>query len=363
MREIDPFAFFYNHASAIRGLGGDARSPDPRYCFHTPYVEVRPGMAWFELSLSGVRASRGELALRVHAFRPESGENASLAAAGRLNVWVEDKQDLQVKVRFAALRDVKYAFYGHFLEDGDIFADGVAVALVEPEGEEAIYIEPPRSVLIVHDEKRDVRPANALIHAGPVQLNVPVSQDCSRSQLAEIGEASAGGEAFGRWSEAVCLAAMRAYGVSGTALEGQVVGPVTPAFWQELVAARFALRPMDEQPLGEDAGVFSDFLLWPTGPSTDPDPVARWEKVKAWLARLKIGGLAVIHLRYRYIPGPLHASSATDGEYLTRNEIGKWALRLIGEGFSVAPLAFLPSTDLILDEDGLAAFNLIVRRQ
>jgi hypothetical protein len=362
MRKIDPFAFFYNHASAIRGLGGESRSPDPRYCFHTPYVEVRPGLAWFELHLEGVRASRGDLALRIHAFRPESGENASLAAAGRMNVWVEEKQDLNIKVRFGALRDVKYAFYGHFLEDGEIHADGVSVALVEPEGEEAIYIEPPRSELAMVQEKSEVRPANALIHADPIRLNVPVSQDYGRSQLDELGLSPVDVNARTNWSEALCLAAMKAYGVAGTGLEGQIVGRATPAFRQELLSAKLALRDMDEEPQACDEARFADFLLWPAGPVLNAEPYARWKLVRTWLARLKIGGLAVLHLRYHYEPGPLHAASAIDGKHLTRNEIGKWVLRLIGEGYSVAPMAFAPSSDLILDEDGLAAFNLIVRR-
>lgn len=362
MREIDPFAFFYNHASAIRGLGGEGRSPDPRYCFHTPYVEVRPGVALFELSLIGVHSSHGELALRVHAFRPESGENASLAAAGRLNVWVEDKQDLSIKVRFGALRDVKYAFYGHFLEDGDIHADGVTVTLLEPEGQEHVFVEPPRSDLAAHEEKREVRPANALIHPGAPQLSVPVSQDCSWAQLEEAGLTAQGSEVIALWSEAFCMAAMQAYGIRGTGLEGQVVGPVSLAFWQDITSSDLAVRRLDEDIRAAEAVMFADFLLWPTGPGPQPDPALRWQTIRAWVERLKIGGLAVIHLRYRHEEGPLHAASAVDGDDLSRNEIGKWALRLIGEGFSVAPMAFLPSTELIFDEDGLAAFNLIVRR-
>jgi len=59
MRDIDPFAYYFNHSSAIPGLGGDSLSPDPRYCFHTDYIDVRPGPARYELLLRRVRASRG----------------------------------------------------------------------------------------------------------------------------------------------------------------------------------------------------------------------------------------------------------------------------------------------------------------
>jgi hypothetical protein len=83
-------------------------------------------------------------------------------------------------------------------------------------------------------------------------------------------------------------------------------------------------------------------------------PHERWSWIKTLLEHLKIGGLAVVVLLYRYTFGAVSASDAVDGADLTRNEIGKWVLRLIGEGFSVAPLAFLPYDEVILDKDGYA---------
>jgi hypothetical protein len=47
---------------------------------------------------------------------------------------------------------------------------------------------------------------------------------------------------------------------------------------------------------------------------------------------------------------------------LTRNEIGQWVLRLIGAGFSAAPLAFAPVAELARDEAGRAAIVLVFRR-
>ena len=47
---------------------------------------------------------------------------------------------------------------------------------------------------------------------------------------------------------------------------------------------------------------------------------------------------------------------------MTQNEIGRWALQLIGEGFSVAPLAFSTPEDLVLDPLGFARFALIAQR-
>src|SRR3954449_4167496 len=102
-REIEPFSFFLQHASAIPGLGGPNPGPDPNYCFHTPYHEYLPGIVIFRATLLEARASHGELALRVHAFRPESGQNASLVAGARMPLDQLGGESLDVAVRFAAL--------------------------------------------------------------------------------------------------------------------------------------------------------------------------------------------------------------------------------------------------------------------
>ena len=364
MRELDPFSFFINHASAIDGLGGGNMSPDPRYCFHTVYEEVRPGQAHYELRLSGVRASRGELALRVHAFRPHTGENASLVAGARLDVAVDAKQDLSVSVRFAALRNVHYAFYGYFIEDSDIHADSLTVLLHEPEGEEADYVEPPRSVLALEPAEYEVRPANALIHVVTPRLSAPVSQDCTRAQIAEVTAQHGPDASLEDWAETLCLNALRTYDIIAPALEGLIVGPCSARLSQSLAASGFSMTQMDSAPLpASNSSLFADFLVCPAAAPSDTDPARRWESAKAWLGRLKIGGLGVMLLRYNPQSGPSRGGLAVDGDRITRNEIGKWALRLIADGYSVAPLAFSAPEDLFLDDEGLASFVLIVRRQ
>lgn len=363
MRQIDPFSFFFNHASAVAGLGGDGLSPDPRYCFHTPYVLVRPGAASFELTLRDVRATRGELALRVHAFRPESGENASLVAASRLDVSTAQRVDLTATVRFAALRDVHYAFYGFFIEDSDIAARALEVALHEPEDGAVDFIPPPRSILAQHLPPREVRPANALIHVIAPHLAKPVSQDCTEAQIAEAATGVEGVAMTGDWAEMLCLAALGTYGIRDRALEALLVGPVSQAFATALGDAGFLLRQADTDDVpAPSSPVFADVVFWPQGLGHEPDPETRWSIVQAWLARLKIGGLGVITMRYRPEVEPVSCLDVTDGPDLTRNAIGKWALKLIGLGYDVAPLAFSLREDLRLDADGLARFALIVRR-
>ncbi len=356
MRALDPFAFWAGHASAIGGLGGEALSPDPRYCFHTTYIDVRPGPARFDLTLRRVRASRGELALRIHSFRPDTGENASLVAGARLVVAVDDPRDLQISVPFSALRHVKYAFYGYFIEDSDIHADGMAVSLQEFDGDVVEQAEPPRSLLALSRRDHDVRPANALIHVVTPHLNAPVSQACTRAQMAGL-------ESCDAWAEALCLNALRAYGVIVPALEGLIVGARSDRFAAALARAGFAIEAVAADPPPPIAsGLFGDFMAWPEGLWPEPDPVRRWNVVRAWFARLKIGGLGVMTCRYRPGDAQTSSSQAVEGPLISRNEIGKWALRLIAEGYSVAPLAFSDPEDLYPDADGLVRFALVAQR-
>lgn len=371
MREIDPFSFFIDHASAISGLGGDRQSPDPSYCFHTPYIEVRPGPAHYELRLKGVRASLGELALRVHAFRPDSGENASLVAGARLDISTDQPQDLSTEVRFVALRDVQYAFYGYFLEASDLHADDLSVIVHENEGEVEEYIEPPRSVLALDHVNKEVRPANALIYAAAPRLMSPVSQGCTIAQCNELETSKEHVKALtlpaaeiADWGEAVCLAALRTYGLLLPALEGLVVGDHSAAFLQCLMESGFLVRCEDIAPLpSASSSLFGDFVVSPELRAIGDDSADFWTVVRAWLGRLKIGGLGALVFRY----APSHLPSASERPsyqcHITPNEIGRWALRLIGDGYSVAPLAFPPPDSLVLDDLGLARFVLIVQRR
>jgi hypothetical protein len=364
MREIDPFSYYFDHASAIEGFGGNRRSPDPQYCFHTHYVDVRPGQARYELSLIGVHASQGELTVRVHAYKPLTGGNAALVAGARLYIDADERQDLSVSVKFIALCDVDYAFYGHFSGNSDVSAEAIEVYLDEPGGEAATYVEPPRSIMALDQEAVETRPANALIHYGAPILSVPVSQDCTYAQLAALGGAHADVDAaLAAWHEAVSLTALAAYGVDHPGLHGLLLSPARDTITVALEKAGFLVDCGEPTSLPDASSeIFHDFILWPRGPDPAGTAQTRLAAVTAWLGRLKIGGFSVLGLRYRANEGPISSALAMETTLLSRNEIGQWALRLIGAGYSVAPMAFVPSSDLVIGSDGLAAFSLIVRR-
>ncbi len=238
MREVDPFDYWESHSSAIEGLGGMERSPDPRYCFHTRYHEVREGRARFVLQMNGVRASFGELSMRVHAWKPDSDSNISLVSGARMMLHAEDDGELALPVHFAAQKGVLYALYGYLSEDSDVVAQTLKVAIDEPEDTGEQYPEPPRSVLAMETQAQETRPANALLHYGRTRIEQPVSQSCVHEQVAAFGSRARedGDLALAQWSEAVCLNALKTYGATYSGLEGLIVGPVS-ADYAELLAS------------------------------------------------------------------------------------------------------------------------------
>lgn len=368
MREVDPFDYWESHASALEGLGGLERSPDPRYCFHTRYHEVRPGRAGFVLRLEGVHATFGEIAVRVHAWKPESDSNISLVSGARMLLQSDPEESaLTLPVRFASQKGVLYALYGYLSEDSDAKVGKLHVLVDEPEDTGEIHPEPPLSILAMDQAASEVRPANALLHYGRPAPHVPVSQSCTHDQIAALGltghDADSG---LALWGEHLFLNALNAYGAVHSGLEGVIVRNEHEqgGTGYEEEVARFAsvVHRLVDPPPHRTSDEFFDFMLIPDALGRANDARQRWEDVEDWLARLKIGGLAIATLRYRPDGDLVSSATAGDAPVLSRNEIGQWVLRLIGGNYSVAPMAFAPVSDLVTDSRGLAGFILIVQR-
>lgn len=351
IRAINPFSYFVEHASQLRGFGGERPSPDPQYCFHTRYEAVRPGRAIYWLNLLGAQATQGELTVRVHAFRPDFGGSPLLAAGSRIDLQSRQRQELVTAIPFHAINGVEYALYAFFSEPTDLSVDQIEVLLEEPEGDDEIELTAPLSILAGPITAQEAGPATGLTHHGAVEMDRPVSQDCTWEQLG-AGHSITARMAY--WREAVCIASISAYDINLPDLCGWVVGEMDDSMRETLVARRFAVSFRNDAP-GREGGEFADFILWPRGPRPDGDAPTRWAELHAWLERLKIGGFAIVVLRYW--------PDDTRSDTLSRNEIRQWAFRLIGLGYSIAPLAFAGRKDLVLDQDGTAACAFIVRRQ
>lgn len=129
MRSVDPFSFFVGHESIIAGLGGSTPSPDHRYCFHTNYLDVKPGRAVFHVTIHRPRASFGELNIRVMALPTE--RDASVAASLAIDLEGVEAHDLHRGLRFLAVDGVKYALFGFVSDSADLKAEALDVALEE----------------------------------------------------------------------------------------------------------------------------------------------------------------------------------------------------------------------------------------
>jgi hypothetical protein len=375
MRALDPFGYFFDHASAIAGHGGESSSPDPRYCFHTHYEAVRSGPAQFRLALGGVRASTGELTARVHAYRPGGLSDVLLVAGSRLDFAGRSNEDLSLEVRFRAVRDVHYALYGYFSEPSDLAVASVAVMLEEldEEGGGAPFEENIAvSALAAGAVGTSASQASALVFGRTASLEVPVSQDCTLRQLRsrEFDVAARGhsddGDVLRLWSEIACRQALTAYGAALPGLRGLVVGGTSRLLSAFSEQHSMALHASDWHPEhGLDALAadgYVDFLLSFLDIAAIHGPEARYDTLVGILSRLLVGGLGMVCFRYAPDAALPSTAAAREVRELTRNEIGQWVLRLIGAGFSAAPLAFAPVAELACDEAGHAAIVLVLRR-
>jgi hypothetical protein len=305
--------------------------------------------------------------MRVHAWKPDTDSNISLVSGARMMLHGENGSELDLPVHFAAQKGVLYALYGYLSEDSDVLAQDLRVIIDEPEDTGETAPEPPRSIFAMDRGREEARPANALLHYGSISIERPVSQSCTVQQIGRHGLNSDSADAtLSRWSETVSLAALSAYLTAYAGLEGLVVGPTTSNFTQQLdLTASLTRRDHGAPPSRMDMD-FYDILLMPTGmgPSGDSyEARERWEAAEDWLARLKVGGLAALCLRYQPSADLVSSTATAQADVvLTQNEIGQWALRLIGKGYSVAPLAFAAASELAVDSQGLAGFIMIVQR-
>jgi len=136
IRQLDPFGYLTGHASVIRPLGGSEKGPDPRYAFHTPYVEFRPGRVIFSIRFTDLHASFGELRVFVHAFVPGSGRDAVFVTSSRLDLADRAAVERGLVISFMGVAGASYAAYGVCGEGTDAQAAGLSVTAEQPETSE-----------------------------------------------------------------------------------------------------------------------------------------------------------------------------------------------------------------------------------
>ncbi len=137
IKEFAPFAYFAEQSSVISGLGGNRQPPDPRYCFHTNYEELAPGIAIFQVRLVSARATFGEMTIRIHAYRPDSGLDVSLVASTQYTLENLTDEDVDIRLRISAIPGVAYAVYGYLSEPSNLMALNLTIVAEQLGGDTA----------------------------------------------------------------------------------------------------------------------------------------------------------------------------------------------------------------------------------
>lgn len=350
MRVLEPFSYFADHTSALVGFGGASLGPDPRYILHTVYEDVAPGRAVFRLRFDNAIASRGEITFRVHSYRTGATGDLGLVASTRLRLdrggSKAEPEPIEAAIPITAIEGVRYAVYGFFSEPSDLAASDVHVLLeelgllYEDEGDDASR---PISAFWSEAARNDRR---QLVARAKPTLDRADSQDCTREQLAAIGVPR--DQAIASWRERMMLGALERRDMLDAGATGLVRGAGSDYLSAALEARGCAL---DSQAERLDFVIACD-LEYDLGGAAP-----RFDTVREIVGQLMHGGLAVILLAYDA------TSSALAGEYgaPNRNEIGRWALYMVGAGHFVAPIAFAPAGERATRSDGLTPFVLVVR--
>lgn len=368
-RIIEPFVYFPNHASAIPGLGGPHRSPDPNYCFHTHYFGYLPGEVRIHITLQKARATTGELSIRIHGYRPDNQQlGIKLMAAERVLLDGLAGEDHTIVIRFASIPGVHYAAYGYFSAPSDLRAEGIDMIAEERGGDDIENYQeahaPP--TMLTTSELTGV---NALVTTNPAQLRYPNSQACTLGQIKSSDfkclwpRIESHEDPVERWRQLFLLQVLDVFGFLQPGGHALVIGPIAAPIIQVLEDRGCQFLQIIPDDAKDDAQLPSTLghfdmvicanamtaaVAWPTL-TNFVDHATR---------RLLGGGLAVLMLDYSF------TSTSNDREPygLARSDIERLALRLISHGYDVAQLNFPSGRQADAPVRATVPFGLVVRR-
>lgn len=391
IRELDPFGFLVGHSSAIRPLGGDVRGPDPRYVFHTPYVEFRPGRVAFTIRFDQLKASFGELRIDINAFIPGSGRDALFVTSARLNLADRASVSRDLTISIMSVAGATYAAYAFCPEGTDAWAAGLTVTAEQTDAPEGVN---PAGFLLPTTLGGDaaLQMPTRLIDNGVPRFADPVSQAMTAEQLAETDYQqwiarlpNRPDDDSGRWKLAFIAQVLDRYGMLRAGGRGIALGDgctmLAPVIAAAGCTAVLATLPSDHGVSDFSWNTVScaplDLTIGQDGPAgvalslADQPADARgfdflWSIGMAQLgyerghcanflvelmAVLRPGGYAV-HM--------LDVAEASDRatHALPRTEVERLAVTLISRGFTVAQLNFSG----MRKGSGAAPFGLIVRK-
>ncbi|ATE66605.1 hypothetical protein [Rhizorhabdus dicambivorans] len=389
IRDLDPFGFMEGQASVIRPLGGKERSLDPRYAFHTPYVEFRPGRVMFTIRFDRLRATFGELRVNINAFIPGSGRDAIFVTSARIPLSDSMAAERGLAISFMSVAGATYAAYGYCTEGTDAQAAGLSVRAEQIESSDDPALQQP--LLPTRLSTPPLVSAVRLVNDAAPSFQDPVSQAMSAGQLAEpdahkwlsrlsprpsdpeaqwrlaflaqaldrYGALQPGARGIGWGEESRALAPVFAAAQAEVALVDPPAGDGSALSWNAIACSTLDARPgpdglrpgmilsLTDQPADERGFDF----LWTIGQAEQGHAAGSCANhLVELMAMLRPGGPAV-HLFDV-------TADMSDGPALPRREIDRLAVMLLARGFSVAQLNFAG----LAERGGPVPFGLIVRK-
>ena len=390
-RHLDPFSFHVGIASCIRGLGGDVQG-DRAYAFHTPYIEVEPGVAHFTLHFQGLSARNGTLQLWVNMLPMEPGAHARVANSDRIRMNRIVHQGGTATIKFEGFSNVRYALHGTISDSTDAAADALTVSLDRPLNTAGVKnaAADARSSAFGRDK---VDSSARLISLDPPSLVRPVAQMATANQLgqptvaalvAELGLAAA--DPLDQWRHSYLIQVLRCYGMLETGAQALAVNLSDDRLVEKLAqygleVSRISLASLERQPEQtspeevDTNGRSMDYRLFPADllnfdvllceGDRGVFPSVREHEgfIEASNACLRPGGFA-IHL-VPYDPTQILPIPVEDRTIFTRHDVERLALMLISRRYEVAQIKIDHRAPLYAEhKDSVEAtsFGLIVRR-
>ncbi|MCJ2180609.1 hypothetical protein [Novosphingobium album (ex Hu et al. 2023)] len=373
-RVVEPFVYFRDHASAIPGLGGKSRSPNPNYCFHSNYFEYLPGVVLFHIRILDAHSTRGELEVRVHGYRPDNPDLGIKLVAGTRLSLVDIGQDvLELTVRISAIPGVHYAVFGHYTEAADLRATAIDIEAEECGGESAEDYGDAQAPEIAFKAVLPEAVAS-LVADRPSSLSMPGSQACTLAQVQSdelmmgwpqlVAGHDADGDLLTHWRQVYVLQVLERFGFLGVGASGVALGALPDGLENLLhtqdclMAARTIEEVADPALTLRGSGHF-DFLICLDGSAYFDSFGGFSAFVKAAMRRVLSGGIVILVFDF-------HAHPAVEADagrcVLARFEIERLALSLIGHGATVAQLGFPSGRGTDVAPAAIVPFGLAVRR-
>ncbi|MCZ4340640.1 hypothetical protein O4H52_03410 [Sphingomonadaceae bacterium G21617-S1] len=389
IRDLDPFGFMDGQASAIRPLGGNKPSLDPRYVFHTPYVEFRPGRVMFTVRFDQLRATFGELRVNINAFIPGSGRDAIFVTSARIQLGDSIAAERGLSIAFMTVAGATYAAYGYCTEGTDAQATGLSIHAEQIESSDDPALQQP--LLPTRLNAPALLASARLVETSPVSFQDPVSQLMTAGQLAET-PAQGWLSALSRrprdepaqWRLAFLAQALDRYGALQPGARGIGWGAesraLAPVFARADVDVILAHSPAETGAMPSWAAISCSAL------DAEPGPDGSWPETLLSLADLpadqrgydflwSIGEVEqghaagssanhLVELMSVLRPGgcAVHifdlAAGQNAGAALPRREVERLAVMMLSRGFSVAQLNFAD----LAERNGAVPFALIVRK-